>query len=62
MLADGVASTNPAGPGRGKFVDSGLPGDPASSFFTNPANLPLFSRLLQLPIPLGMDLLLTPSQ
>jgi hypothetical protein len=25
-------------------------------------NLPLFSRLLQLPIPLGMDLLLTPGE
>src|SRR5262245_22409716 len=27
-----------------------------------PTNLPLFSRLLQLPIPLGMDLLLTPGE
>jgi len=27
-----------------------------------PVNLPLFSRLLQLPISLGMDLLLTPGE
>ena len=27
-----------------------------------PTNLTLFSRLLQLPIPLGMDLLLTPGE
>src|SRR5215467_12594273 len=27
-----------------------------------PTNLPLFSRLLQLPISLGMDLLLTPGE
>ena len=37
---------------------------PIGPFFTGPlpTNLALFSRLLQLPIPLGMYLLLTPGE
>src|SRR5207244_1098784 len=42
-------------------LDRRFAGDRASRYLRSgaPANLPLFSHLLQLPTPLGMDLLLT---
>jgi hypothetical protein len=51
----------PAGLGRGNFSIVGLPeiGLFRSSRSLPATSLPPFSSLLQLPIPLGMDLLLT---
>ena len=61
---DGVAFTNPQ---DSAAATSSIVGYPAhrhlrSSHGLLPTSLPLFSRLLQLPIPLGMDLLLTPGE
>ena len=55
--------TNPQDSARGKLLESGLTGDWPfrSSGSLLATNLPLFSRLVQLLIPLGMDLLLTPG-
>ncbi len=51
-------------PGLRGAIDSWFTGDyPFRSLCSLlPTNLPLFSGLLQLPIPLGMDLPLTPGE
>src|SRR5713101_3405351 len=64
VLSNGVVFTNPVGRGRGNFLESGLlvqwPQSLSRSLL--PTNLPLLSRRLQLPIPIGVNLLLSARQ